>query len=229
MSYWTDLLGTVKDNLRIGLAGVRLKNIGGHLSIRNTGDTADANLTANKILVSGNQIEINSDAAGESADWKLILERPASGMTANVTLTLPPDDGSPGQVLTTDGSGALSWGNSSGSANGLKIDVTALAFGSSSTVSMFTLPASSTVSQIDVVVDTPFDGSPSMSVGVNGGSASKYFPSSYVDLTASAKTIFRVHPGEQANVSSESLEIYYTAGSATAGSARVLVHYGEAA
>lgn len=229
MSYWSDLVGTVKATFKIGLAGVTLKNSAGNLLVRNSGDTADADVTVKKLFVSGDGIELNSDAAGSVADWKYVLQRPVSGMTEAVTLTLPTSDGSPGQVLQTDGTGALSWGNSSGASNAIKVDATALAFGSSSTVSMFALPVSSTVDHIDVVVDTPFDGTPTMSVGVNGGSASKYVPSSYIDLTAAAKTVFQIHPGEQPNGSQESLEIYYTSGSATAGSARVLVFYGEAA
>lgn len=229
MSYWTDLIGTVRDSLRIGLSGVRLKNSSGNLAVRNPGDTADAALTASKVSVSGDTLEINSDAAGTGSDWKYTLGRPTSGMAADVTLTLPVDDGSPGQVMVTNGSGVLSWSSASGSANNIKIDVTQLAFGSNSTISMFTLPANSTIDHIDVVVDTAFDGTPSMSVGVNGGSASKYVPSSYVDLVWANKTVYSIHPGEQPNVSSEPLEIYYTSGDATVGAARVLVNYGEAA
>ena len=35
--------------------------------------------------------------------------RPNPAATQNTTLVLPPDDGSSNQVLTTDGSGVLSW------------------------------------------------------------------------------------------------------------------------
>jgi hypothetical protein len=106
----------------------------------------------------------------------------------------------------------------------LSLDTTSLAHGSSSTVSMFTLPANAVVEYVAVIVDTAFDGTPSMSVGLSG-SASKYLASTQVDMAATAKTIFRVHPGEPASVSTEALEIAYTAGAATTGAARIVVAY----
>ena len=75
---------------------------------------ADAELTAAKVNVSGDVVEINSDAANAAADWKYTLQRPAAGMTAPVTLTLPVDDGAASQVLSTDGAGVLSWVTPSG-------------------------------------------------------------------------------------------------------------------
>ena len=47
----------------------------------------------------------------------IALQSP-SALAANVTLTLPDNDGSASQVLTTDGSGVLSWSNSGGSLSG---------------------------------------------------------------------------------------------------------------
>lgn len=99
-----------------GLPGVRLESNAGGLTVRDTGDTADAPATVSKLNVSGDAIEINSDAGGAGADWKYTIQRPASGMTAAVGLTLPPDDGAAGQVLQTDGAGVLTWATpSSGS------------------------------------------------------------------------------------------------------------------
>ena len=47
----------------------------------------------------------------------IALQSP-SALAANVTLTLPDNDGTASQVLTTDGSGVLSWSNSGGSLSG---------------------------------------------------------------------------------------------------------------
>lgn len=225
MSFWTDLIGTTKSVFGIGLSGPKLKNNGGNLQVRNTGDSADAELTASKVNVSGESIVLNSDSAGAGADWKVTIQRPASGMSADVVLTLPVDDGTAGQVLATDGDGILSWVSAGQTAHLVAVDTTSLAFGSGATVSMFTLPANAVVHEVEVIVDTAFDGTPSMSVGVNGGSASKYMASGDVDLTATAKTSFVVHPGEAAVGTTEALEIAYSAGSASAGAARVLVKY----
>ena len=224
MSLFSDLLGTVGGYFKIGLSGVRLKNNSGNLVVRNTGDSADAEVTASKINVSGDAIVINSDAAGSGADWSYTLNRPATGMSGTVSLTLPVEDGSPSQVLSTDGSGVLSWVTAASTSQLLSLDTTSLAHGSGGTVSMFTLPANAVVEYVAVIVDTAFDGTPSMSVGLSG-SASKYLASTQVDLTTAAKTIFRVHPGEPASVSTEALEIAYTAGGATTGAARVIVAY----
>jgi len=110
MGFFADLLGTTAQYLKIGLAGVRLKNNSGNLTIRNNADGADASVTASQYNASSDiGLVINSDSAGSAADWRITLQRPAAGMTADYTLTLPVNDGSPSQVLSTDGSGVLSW------------------------------------------------------------------------------------------------------------------------
>lgn len=46
MSLWTNLAGTVLGYLRLGTSGVRIKNDAGKLAVRNSTDTADAEITA---------------------------------------------------------------------------------------------------------------------------------------------------------------------------------------
>lgn len=220
---FADLLGTTLDYFRVGKTGPRLKNTSGDLTIRDSGDTADAELTASQLNASSNVgLVINSDAAGSGADWKITLQRPASGMTADVTLTLPVDDGSPGQVLETDGSGNLSWVSAGSTAQALTLDSTNITFGSTPPVSMFTLPANAIIDHVDVIVDTAFDGTPSMSIGLAGDTA-RYMGAGDNNLTEVA--VWRTHPGIQANVSTEALIATYAAGGATVGSARVIVAY----
>lgn len=232
MSKFTDWLGTSAASWRIGLGAtaVRLKNIGSALAVRNAADSADAPVTASKVNVSGDEIDINSDAAGAGADWKYTLKRPSSGMSAAVSLTLPPDDGTAGQVLQTDGDGVLTWVSAGSTTLADKLDTTSLAFGSASPVTMFSTGANDVIEYIDVFVDTAFDGTgpvPSMSVGIDGGSASKYMAATQVDLTTAGQ--YRVHPGLPAQ-GAEDLEIAFTAGGgASAGAARVVVHYAQPA
>ena len=110
MSVWNKIIGTQTGQFILGLLGVRLKNNAGNLDVKTNDDTAYADVTANKFNATGDTgIVINSDAAGTGADWKVTINRATSGMTADVTLTLPPDDGTAGQVLQTDGTGVLSW------------------------------------------------------------------------------------------------------------------------
>ncbi len=221
---WQNMFGTLKSFFRVGLSGPRLKDSSGNLVIRNAGDSADANLTAAKLSASGNDIELNSDAAGSGADWLYTLRRPSSGMTAAVVLTLPIDDGTANQVLQTDGNGALSWATAGDNSACTSRNTTSLAFGTSSPQSMFTLPANAVIDRITTIIDTAFDGTPSMSVGISG-TTSKYVASTEVDLTAAAETRFDVYPAKEAVGSTEALIITYSAGSATQGAARVIVDY----
>lgn len=225
MSWWTDLIGTSAGYLRLGLTGVRLKNDSGNLAVRNAADGADAELTASKVSISGNALDINSDAAGSGADWKYTLQRPTSGMTAAVTLTLPVDDGTDGQVLKTDGAGALAWVSAANTALCATVDTTTVAHNSSSPVAAFTLPANAVVLAVDTVIDTAFNGTtPQLSVGV-AGTTSKYAGATDSDLTATAKTRFTTHPGEAAVGTTEDIIITLGGTDMSAGSARVSVTY----
>jgi hypothetical protein len=225
MAKWIDLIGTSLNSLKLGLTGVLLKNTSGNLTVRNNADSADASVTASTVNVSGDSLVINSDAANTGADRSITLTRPTSGMSASYTLTLPVDDGTPGQVLQTDGTGSLSWTTSGGStADKLSFVQTALAFGSTSPVAMFTLPANALVKEIEVIIDTPFDGTPSLSIGISG-TVSKYFPATQIDLTTSSKVSFVNSANEIPSVSSENLIATYSAGSATVGAARIITSY----
>lgn len=225
---FSDLFGTTKAFFKIGgTAGVRLKDSAGNLLVRNTGDTADSAVTASKINVSGDVVDINSDAAGTGADWKYTIQRPAAGMAASVVLTLPVDDGTAGQVLKTDGAGVLAWVAAGDTALADKLDTTSLAFGTASPAAMFSTGAADIVDYIDVVIDTAFDGTPSASVGITGAT-SKYLSTTDIDLKAAAGTVFTVHPGLGAQ-GAEALIITYSAGAATVGAARFLVHYASPA
>lgn len=224
MGIWSDLFGTTQSFFRLGFAGPRLKNSGGNLAIRNPADSADAEVTVSKISVSGNVVDINSDAAGAGADWKYTLQRPAAGMSAAVTLTLPVDDGSPSQVLSTDGSGNLSFISAASTAACDKKDSTGLAFGTASPVAMFTTGAADVITLIEVVIDTAFNGAPTLSIGITG-TTSKYASSTDIDLTQPAGTIIALHPSVAA-AGIENLIATYAAGGASAGAARIIVTYG---
>lgn len=223
MGIWNDAFGTLGAYFKLGIAGVRLKNSSGNLLVRNTGDSADAAITASKVSVSGEIFELNSDAAGSGADWKLTLQRPTSGMTAAVVLTLPVDDGTSGQVLQTDGSGALSWASAGVTALAEKVDTTTLAFNTSSPLTLFTTGAADVINEVRIIIDTAFDGTPSVSIGISG-TVSKYMGATDVDLAAAAGTVFVVHPGKAAQ-GAEALIATYSAGSASAGSARMEIVY----
>lgn len=229
MGFWQDLFGTTENIFRVGLTGFLLKNSGGDVLVRNAGDTADAALTTSQVRVSGDSIILNSDAANTGGDRTLTLQRSTDGMTGPLTVVFPSVTGADGQVLAKKAgspAGVLAFELISAANTALNTanDTTALAFGSAATVPMFTLPANAIIQTIEVIVDTPFNGTPSMSVGISG-SASKYLASTQVDLKAAARTSFIVHPNVAPSATAENLEISYAAGGATAGAARTIVAY----
>lgn len=228
MAKFSDLLGTFLSTFRLGLTGVALKNSSGNLLVRNNADSADAEVTASKVNVSGDDLVLNSDATGSSNDFTATLRRNAA-QTAALALVLPPAKGTDGHVLRQKAgtsSGVLELELvAAGSTEACEtVDTTSLAFGSSSPVTMFSLPANAVVTKVQAIPDTSFDGTPSVSVGI-AGNTSKYMPSTYIDLTAGAGTIFEAHPGIAPSGSLEDLILSYSAGGATVGAARFLVYY----
>lgn len=219
-----DLLGTLGAKFQLGINGLILKNVSNKIRARNAADNADAPLVGSVIAASGDEIQLNEDAAGSAADWKYSIKRPVAGMSSDQQIVLPPDAGTAGFAMFTDGAGNLYWGAAAAATNLEATDTTSLVFGSSSPLAMFTLPANAVVVKVQVVIDTAFNGTPSLSIGITGTLA-KYLASTQVDLTAAAGTIFEVSPGLAANGSSENLIATYAAGSASAGAARLLVTY----
>jgi hypothetical protein len=226
MGLFQDLWGTVKSTFQISIGGVRLKNNSANLEIRSAGDTDYADITAKNVKVTGDSIDLNSDAASAGSDWKYTIVRPASGMSAAVTLTLPTTDGSPNQLIYTDGSGNLGWVDASGSQDALvHVDTTTVAYGDSSPKTMFNLPANAVLHQVSVLLDTAWDGStPNMSIGI-AGSTSKYMATSENNLKGTAKDVYTTNPCEAASGSPEALIATFNASGSSAGTCRVLVYY----
>lgn len=221
-----DLIGTTYSKLQIGIdaAALNLKAATGKLRARNKADSADVPIVGSVIAASGDFLELNEDAAAAGADWKYTLARPAAGMTAARTITLPPDAGTPGFAVTTDGAGNWSYTAIAAGNDKIITDTTTLAFGSASPLAMFTLPANAVVSSVKVVIDTAFNGTPSLSIGV-AGTVSKYLGATQVDLTQAATTAFEAEPALAPVGTTEALIATYAAGGATVGSARLLVSY----
>lgn len=224
---FSDILGTLAQRFQIGLKGPAIKNNAGAVEVRNAADDAYAEIRAALFATFGNDFELNAGAASAGADWKMRLRRPSTGMTHDITLVLPATDPAPGQALTVasfEGDVVtLQWTTVAGGSDKLVVDTTTIAFGDSSPVAMFTKPANAIIEKVQVVIDTPFNGTPNLSVGVSG-TPSKYVASTQVDLSAAAGTVFEITPGQAAG-GSEALIATLAAGGATAGSARVLVSY----
>lgn len=224
MAIWENLDGTTKTVFGVGLTGPKLKQSGNNLLVRNNADGADSEITASKVNISGENFVLNSDAAGAGADWTYTFVRPTTGMTAAVSLTLPVDDGTAGQVLSTNGTGVLSWVSAGTTSHLTARDTTTIAFGASSPVTMFTLPANAVLEKVQVIIDTAFDTAATVTVGIVG-TTSKYSGTSDVNLQATAESEFTVFSGKAPSGSTEAIIATYVASGAAAGSARVIVDY----
>ncbi len=224
---WVDAIGTTLSSYIIGLgtAGLRLKNVAGGLVARNKADTADMPITASTLNASGEFFRLNSDAAGTGSDRIYDVVRPST-QAANLQLLLP-DKGTDNFVLRQKAgtpAGVLELELAPAISGSYIPDTTTLDFGSTSPVAMFTLPANAKVLAIDVTIDTPFDGTPSASVGITGN-LSKYLASNKIDLAEPAGATFNITPGIVPSTTAENLIITYSANGATVGSAFFLVTY----
>jgi hypothetical protein len=208
---WQKLAGTQTGSFILGLLGVKLKNSSGDLQVRNNADTEFASVEVKNL-------ELHNNTATESVT---ITTR--NDLAASYTLTLPADDGGPGQVLETDGAGNLSWVSAGDTSLAWKVFESEIDFGDTGPVTLFTLPATAVIDKVSVIVDTAFNGTPSLSVGVDGGNASKYFGSGDALLTALGR--YDVYSTEPAPGAAEDLEVAYTQGGATQGKVRVLITY----
>jgi hypothetical protein len=207
---WKKIIGTLSSTFQLGLGGARVKNVAGVVQIRNPTDTGFAGVASNAVDVqdiNGNRVRLQSP-----------------DIAADYAITLPTTAGSPAQVLTTDGAGVTSWTTVAGGADKPVYDTTNLAFGDTSPKAMFTLPANAIVNQVILVIDTPFNGAPSLSVGITG-TVSKYAGATDLDLTQAATTVFEIEPGITSSGSAENIIASYAAGGATVGTARIIVAY----
>jgi hypothetical protein len=225
---YLDILGTLFSKFRLGLTGPYVGADSGDVSALASNGSDYAALRAALVKVFGDDIILNEGASGSDDDWSMTLSRPDTGMTEDLQIVLPPGVPAPGQALTVAGysGGVITLEYTTlGSGNDkVVVDTTSLAFGDSSPVGMFTKPANAVVLLTEVIIDTAFDGTPSLSVGISG-STSKYMPSTAVDLTAIAGTSFEYKANEAAVGTTEGLITTFSAGSASVGAARILVHY----
>jgi hypothetical protein len=226
---YPDLKGTNLAFFKIGVTGPQIKASGQTLILRNSGDTADIPLTVSLLSVSGNSLVLNSDAAGTGTDWTYTFERPTTGLAQNTILRFP-IDGTAGQALVKkSGSPAgtieLEWASTSG-ASTPPPDTTTLNFNSAATVTMVQKPANAIIRKITLIIDTPFNQTPTFTIGIAGDTA-KFAGNIPGCLNLPAGDAVEWHPNLPAIATTEDLIITYAAGGTapTVGSARILVDF----
>jgi len=225
---FADLLGTLYTKFQLGIGGPQVKGNSGTVEARNAADNAYATIRAALVEIYGDDIIINAGAAGSGADWTFTITRPSTGMTHDLQVIWPSGDPSVGQAVTVASFAGdvitLGYTTLAAGTDKLVVDTTSLAFGTSSPLAMYTAPANAVHTMFQIIIDTAFDGTPTMSIGITG-MTSKYVGTGSVDLTAPAGTIFEVCPGVAAPGGSENLITTYSAGGATVGAARILGYY----
>jgi hypothetical protein len=95
MGLWTDVIGTVRGYIRLGLTGVRLKNSSGALAVRNAGDSAYADVECGNVNV-GPGGKVTFEGTTDDA-YEMAID--PGDPTADRTLTLPNKSGT---LATTD-------------------------------------------------------------------------------------------------------------------------------
>lgn len=202
----SDLVGTLKAYFRIG--SLRIKNDSNVLAVKNTGDTGYL-----PVALSSTQYK--------NGTGTVTLQTP---IDVTYSLVLPSNDGSTNEVLSTDGSGNLSWASVATSSNQVLAQTENVVYNSSTPIVVFTPPANSVIQKVIVDVDTLFDAtSVNLSVGV-AGTTSKYLGTNDVDLATVA--VYEVEPMFQEDGTPEEVIITFAPGSAgSTGSCNVTILY----
>lgn len=118
MAIFLDLKGTTQSTVQFGKGGPKIQSSTGdfHFHTPNLADYVD--IFANVLRATGNELVLNANAPNSGSNYKYTVKRPTSGMTSQLTLHLPPNYGSSGQFLQSDGAGNTSWASAGGGASG---------------------------------------------------------------------------------------------------------------
>jgi trimeric autotransporter adhesin len=118
---------TVDDTTKLPLAGGTMTgpiNMGTQ-NITNATSVAATNFSGRNLILSDN-------------DTNTVTIKTPTDVTADYVLTLPPNDGGAGEVLTTDGSGVLTWGAGGGSSISVTANQAVVANGTGTGLTSFT-------------------------------------------------------------------------------------------
>lgn len=149
----SNLVRTMQTYFRIGTT--RLKDASSVLQVRNAADSAYLALAA-----------LNVRVQGSNATNAVVLAAPAA-LSGDFTITLPPNAGSSGYVLQTDGAGTTVW--AAVSTNADLVQVEAFTEATTSPLTIFTPPANAIITDVVIDVTTAAGaGSPTCSVGISG-------------------------------------------------------------
>jgi hypothetical protein len=178
---------------------------------------AVGNASIGNLAVVGSASAASIQITGETDTDTLVVQNGADlGDVADLTIT----GGNAGEVLSTDGTGVLSWIPFPSMATYMNTVSGAFTFAGGTAFSI-SLPSGAVVDEVIVIVDSVFDGAPTVEVGVSGNTG-KYVATTDTDLTSVDRYEF---PQSYLPTVAETVDVKVTNGGATVGAGRVLVHY----
>ena len=156
MALYVKQAGTTFPSFGIGLDGPIINNNAGVLEAKNFASSAYVNFSAQSLNLYGTNITFNAGATGSGSSWTYEISSPTTGQTNNLQVILPSANPTAGQVpyvvSYSAGVVTLGWQTISGGSNQICTDTTTLAFGATSPVAMFTLPANAIVRRVEVKI-----------------------------------------------------------------------------
>lgn len=233
MAVFFDAKGTTQSSFQIQKGGGRITNNAGNLEVRNAAaalsDLLALNLSAQSAITAGDATHVGSLIA--YGDANKVTFQYAAGQTSDQTYIFP-KDGTSGQVLSTDGSGNLSWITVSAPSvptDLVRVASKAIVFGDEgSAVNHKLLPIGAIVLKTEVIIDIAWDvADATIQVG-KAGTVAKYMAAGDNILNGSAGDTSIAEKGNAAITgSAEQVIVTVTAGIAPAGAgaARVLIYY----
>lgn len=217
---WMKIKGLVNGYLKFGFKGPHLEKDGlvdNQLNILANNGVAEG--IAKVATVKTKTIEISDSANSKKTTITL-----PTGAADDLLMQLPITDGNPGDVLSTDGSGQLAWSAAGGSSTLTTYDYD-LGFGTGSPLNLVNMVANTRIARVIVDVTTAFTKTPdtinpTLSIGVDGGTADKYVLTADVDLTNVGTYVIDV---EMIEAAGGQMQATYSADGATAGAAKIIV------
>lgn len=185
-------------------------NRGAQVSNDNAANTGDV-LALNTENASAYHLTLQSPQGNGFSTGTVRVKSP-DGTYAIVNLTLPDTDGNPGEVLSTDGSGVLSWSSSPVWTKYTKTFSDFGGGGATETESLVTLPANATVQGVIVKHSVAFSGGTcsalTVEVGISGNTAK--YSSAFDVFQAVANTAKQSSNVLDVEIASISLDALFT-------------------
>jgi len=211
MGVWKNIVGIIGDALQLNFTGPKV--VGSSTDTITIKDKDDGDGTLVSATANIENVEVYD---GTSRKTTITM---ATGGVGDLTFVLPNTDGDSSNVLSTDGSGNLSWTDINQSA----IKTYTQAYDGAASKEIEASTANRFVDKVIIEIVTPFDATgPAIDVGTTAD-PDKFFDALEVDLTTAG--IYIVESG-LFTAAAEDLLVTFTAGSGgSAGSAQITCIY----